>query len=86
MASSLFFARRNALSGAEMSHLKGHRSNVFACAWSPDSQEVVSASRDHLLGVWVASSGKVTITYSIYRDSTDVRARAQEFLPSFAIR
>lgn len=37
--------------------LRGHFSKVYAMAWSPDSQRIVSASQDGKLIVWHATSG-----------------------------
>jgi WD40 repeat protein len=47
-----------------MAALEGHKSNVFACDWSPDSQKVVSASRDNNVGVWIANTGQVPHTHT----------------------
>ncbi len=41
----------------------GHTTGVEAVAWSPDSQQVASASDDGILQVWEARTGKLTVTY-----------------------
>jgi WD40 repeat protein len=70
---------RNAHTGVEMAALEGHKSNVFACDWSPDSQKVVSASRDNNVGVWIANTGQVhthTHTHSTHVRVSDMRVCA----------
>ncbi len=41
----------------------GHTTGVEAVAWSPDSQQVASASDDGIVQVWEARTGKLTVTY-----------------------
>lgn len=38
--------------------LRGHEGAVTACAWSPDSRFILSASADGTLRRWDAASGK----------------------------
>jgi WD40 repeat protein len=41
----------------------GHESYVFACAWSPDGQKLLSGSWDNTLKVWDAASGHCLSTH-----------------------
>jgi WD40 repeat protein len=38
--------------------LRGHKSLILSCAWSPDGQRLVSGSDDDTLRVWDAASGR----------------------------
>jgi WD40 repeat protein/DNA polymerase III delta prime subunit len=40
----------------------GHQASVMCCAWSPDGMRIVSASDDHTLRIWEATSGKCLAT------------------------
>jgi WD40 repeat protein/uncharacterized protein YjbI with pentapeptide repeats len=49
--------------------LSGHSSSVFACAWSPDGQHLLSGSDDNALKIWDASSGQCLLTLSGHSSS-----------------
>ncbi len=60
-----FHFDRNAHSGAELSTLEGHRSNVFACDWAQNGSKIVSASRDKTLKVWYSDRAQVKLLISL---------------------
>lgn len=47
----------DAVDGRPMATLTGHRDTIRCLAFSPDSQVLVSGSKDHTLGVWDVSRG-----------------------------
>jgi WD40 repeat protein len=42
--------------------LEGHTNHVLAVAWSPDGQQVVSASADNTLSIWEVANGQAVRT------------------------
>ncbi len=55
---------------AELKQLNlGHSDSVLGCAWSPDSQRVLSASDDYSLKIWDAASGECLRTLNGHSNS-----------------
>jgi WD40 repeat protein/cellulose biosynthesis protein BcsQ len=55
-------------SGTELATLRGHSDRVWACAYSPDGQRIVSASEDETLKIWDADSLEEMATLTGHRD------------------
>ncbi len=49
--------------GQEVSTYWGHAQAVDALAWSPDNQQIASASNDTTVQIWRATTGKQVFTY-----------------------
>ena len=45
-----------------------HTGQVYAVAWSPDSQDIASAGNDHTVQVWQALTGRNITTYGGHAD------------------
>ncbi len=52
---------------ARLDTFTGHGGGVWACAWSPDGQHLLSGSDDNTLRVWDASSGRCVLTLEGHR-------------------
>ncbi len=56
---------------ARLRVLDGHFGYVNHCAWSPDGERIVSASRDNTLRIWDARSGQTLATLSGHQRSVN---------------
>lgn len=54
--------------GTTLCTYDGHSDGVTMLAWSPDGQRVTSASNDHTVDVWDATTGKHLLTYDGHTD------------------
>jgi serine/threonine protein kinase len=57
----------NPTNGKLLHSYTGHDGKVLALAWSPDGQQIASASADQTVQVWNPTSGKLLLTYHGHR-------------------
>jgi WD40 repeat protein len=50
-------------SGSSLLIYTGHTAAVNGVAWSPDGKRIASASSDHTVNVWSATTGETLLTY-----------------------
>jgi WD40 repeat protein len=67
-----------AATGKERVTLTGHTGSVHACAISPDSSFIVSASADNTLKIWDAATGKERVTLSGHTDWVEACAASPD--------
>lgn len=48
-----------------------HQGGIYACSWSPDGQQVLTASGDKTCKVWDVNSGKCVTTFTFGEDVDD---------------
>ena len=53
---------RDAATGKELHHLKGHQYEVTVVAWSPDGRRLLSGSLDNTLKLWDPAIGREVLT------------------------
>lgn len=68
----------NAATGAVEAALTGHSDYIFACAWSPDARQVVTAGQDRLVHVYDTRTWRILRTFSSHVSSH----RAMKFSPA----
>jgi serine/threonine protein kinase len=50
--------------GTTLLTYRGHRNYVYSVTWSPDGQNIASASNDHSVQIWNATSGALAFSYA----------------------
>lgn len=50
--------------GTPLLTYRGHRNYVYSVTWSPDGQNIASASNDHSVQIWNATSGALAFSYA----------------------
>jgi WD40 repeat protein/class 3 adenylate cyclase len=58
----------DAASGRELLSLKGHSDGLYAVAFSPDGQRVLTASWDKTAKVWEAATGRELLTFKGHKE------------------